>query len=631
MTGTDLLWPTCSGPGDLDVIEKVPLAERGLPATTYEALTRAAAEHPERTALVVLPDGTRWGSPVTSTFGELRDRVTREANALGSLGVTRGDAVGLLSVNTAGLVSALLAAQAVGIAAPVNPALDPEHVAGLLQRAGARVLIAAGPELEPRVWRLAVHLAGLHQLDALLALRPTGANQPAPPLDAVPGVRVEYLDDLARTQDGAALAVPEPLSRDIAALFHTGGTTGTPKLAAHTHAMQVADAWAVALFGDRDPDWTVFAALPLFHVNALIVTTLAPLMRAQRVVWAGPLGYRDTGLIGSFWKVVEAYRINAMSGVPSVYAALAGVPIDADISSLALVIVGAAPLPPAVRDAWLAHTGVPLCEGYGLTEATCVSARNFPSHGRPGSVGQRMPYQRIAAVEVDVATDEWAFLGCDQVGTIVISGPVVFPGYVVGRDVNGPLLEPGDKLRDGWLDTGDLGSVSTDGYVTLTGRAKDVIIRGGHNIDPTGIEDVLREHPAVTDVGVVGRPDRHSGEVPVAFVTVSDPTIDPDAIRDWASSRVPEPAAAPKHVTVLPELPHTAIGKPYKLGLRILATRQELSDKLAELGCPVPDGTAWVGQREGHVTVALPAPPDSASRDAVSGLMSEYHLDWRFQ
>ena len=138
----------------------------------------------------------------------------------------------------------------------------------------------------------------------------------------------------------------------------------------------------------------MFAALPLFHVNALVVTLLAPLFKGQQVVWAGPLGYRDPALFGAFWKIVEHYRIAAMSAVPTVYAVLAQVPVDADISSLRFAMVGASPLPAAVRDGFQARTGVTLVEGYGLTEATCASARSFPDAPRPGSVGQRLPYQR---------------------------------------------------------------------------------------------------------------------------------------------------------------------------------------------------------------------------------------------
>jgi fatty-acyl-CoA synthase len=630
MTDTGLLWPDHTRPDDLELIEKVPLEDRPLPSSTYDALRRTAAELPDATALLVLPDGKRWQAPVETTYAELLDRVHREANLLAALGVGRTDAVGLLSVNTGGLVSALLAAEAVGIAAPVNPALRHDHVAGLLQRAGARVLIASGPELEPQVWELARRLAGELRMDALLALRPTGAAAPAPELDAVEGVTVAYLDDAARARDASRLAVPEPAPDHLAAFFHTGGTTGTPKLAAHTHRMQVVDAWAVALIGPADPTWTVFAALPLFHVNALVVTTLAPLLRGHRVVWGGPLGYRDLALVRSFWQVVERYGIAAMSAVPAVYAGLSGVPVDADISTLSLAIVGAAPRPQAVRDAWLTHTGMPLTEGYGLTEATCATARSFPGSGRPGTVGQRLPYQQVATVSADPSTGAWRFLGPDEVGTLAISGPTVFPGYVVGRDQRGPVLDAGGKVRDGWLDTGDLGTVSADGFVSLTGHAKDLIIRGGHNIDPAAVEAVFREHPAVVDAGVVGRPDRHSGEVPQAFVVLRDETVDPEEIRAWAASRVPEPAAAPRHVTVLPVLPVTAVGKPYKLGLRVIATREELTEALADAGVPVPPDETWCDQQDGRVTVVLPAPPAEGAHTAAAAVLDSYALDWRF-
>jgi fatty-acyl-CoA synthase len=630
MTDTSQLWPEHAGPDDLELIEKVPLEERPLPASTYDALRRTATQVPDAVALLVLPDGERWQSPEETTYAGLLARVHREANLFAGLGIRRTDAVGLLSVNTGGLVSALLAAEAVGIAAPVNPALRHDHVAGLLERAGARVLVASGPELEPEVWQLARRLAGELRMDALLALRPAGAAAPAPPLAAVEGLEVAYLDDAARGHDASRLAVPEPAPTDIAAFFHTGGTTGTPKLAAHTHRMQLVDAWAVALTGTADPTWTVFAALPLFHVNALVVTTLAPLLRGHRVVWGGPLGFRDLGLVRSFWRIVERYRVAAMSAVPAVYAGLSGLPVDADISSLTLAIVGAAPLPEAVRDRWLAHTGLPLTEGYGLTEGTCATARSFPGDTRPGTVGQRFPYQHVAAVSVDPATGAWTPLGPDEVGTLVISGPTVFPGYVVGRDERGPVLNAGGKVRDGWLDTGDLGSVSADGFVSLTGRAKDVIIRGGHNIDPAAVEVVFREHPAVVDVGVVGRPDRHSGEVPHAFVVVRDESADPEEIRAWAASRVPEPAAAPRHVTVLPALPVTAVGKPYKLGLRIIATRDELSAALADAGVPVPEDGTWCEQHDARVTVTLPAPTDGPARRAAEAVLDAYALEWRF-
>jgi len=175
----------------------------------------------------------------------------------------------------------------------------------------------------------------------------------------------------------------------------------------------------------------LFAALPLFHANAMMVTPLAPLLRGQHVVWAGPFGYRDRPLFGVFWKIVERYRIAAMSAVPTVYATLSQVPVDADITSLRLPIVDVAPLPAAVRDAFAQHTGRSLVEGYGLTEATCASTRNFPGTSRPGSVGHRLPYQRVKAVRVDENTGVRTDLppaGEVPVGYVTIApGPPVTP------------------------------------------------------------------------------------------------------------------------------------------------------------------------------------------------------------
>ena len=264
-----------------------------------------------------------------------------------------------------------------------------------------------------------------------------------------------------------------------------------------------------------------FAALPLFHVNALVVTLLAPLFKGQRASLGGtPRATATPQLFANFWKVVERYRVTFMSGVPTIYAALADRPVDADISSLRFALVGASPLPKAVRDKFESATGVPLLEGYGLTEATCASARSFVHHPVPGAVGQRLPYQQVKTMRA-AADGEWVDVPTGEVGVLAIGGPTVFPGYVVDRGPAGPVLDGLGKLRRGWLDTGDLARVDEDGFVHLAGRAKDLIIRGGHNIDPAVIENALLAHPEVTAAQAVGRPDVHAGEVPVAFVTLA--------------------------------------------------------------------------------------------------------------
>ncbi|TCO11878.1 fatty-acyl-CoA synthase [Kribbella steppae] len=623
----DLLWPTYDGPGDVVAIETVPLADRGLPATTYELLVRAADLWPDRVALSVLPDGERWEQPAERTYTELLMDVHRYANLLHTLGVRRTDGVALLAPNCDELVTAILAAQLAGIAAPINTGLSGTHIAELLRRSGARVLVAAGPELAPEVWASARELAVEAGMEALLALGPTLPGPAEAELDSLDGVRVGYLSALAAEQPHDAFVGETPSATNLAAFFHTGGTTGTPKLAAHTHANEVSDAWMIAANSLLHDGSVVFAALPLFHVNALLVTVLTPLFRGLQVIWAGPQGYRDQALYTHFWKLVERYGVTTMSAVPTVYSVLAGCPIDADISSLRFAVVGASPLPQAVRDGFEAATGIRLVEGYGLTEATCVSALSFPHHPRPGSVGQRLPYQHVRAVEI-TADGEWIDLPAGRVGVLAISGPTVFPGYVTGRTPDGPVLDGMGKLRDGWLDTGDLARVDPDGFIHLAGRAKDLIIRGGHNIDPAVIERVLLAHPAVTAAQAVGRPDLHAGEVPVAFVTLAPGVrATPEELRAWARDHVPEQAAAPKAVTVLDALPVTLVGKPFKPALRAEATRAAVTDALRD----IPSVTGVRGVVEDGAVLAIVGLSPGADKTSVREVLERFAITWRLE
>lgn len=615
-----LMWPTYAHPSDLDPVEAVPLSDRGLPETTYEALVRAARLWPDRVAVSVMPDAEHWRETSDRTYTQLLADVHRTANLMLRLGATRNTAIALLSPNCDDLLTATLAAELAGIAAPINGDLVGDHVRRLLELSGARILMCAAPELDARAWNTAVELDAEGALDAVVVLRPTGRQIEAPALRYAQTHVMGAEEDLTTAVfDG----VP-PVASDLAALFHTGGTTGVPKLAAHTHANQVIDAWMVAVYSGGDPEAAVFAGLPLFHVNALIVTTIAPLLRGQRGVWAGPLGYRDLHLYANYWKIVEHHGIGAMSGVPTVYAVLATCPVDADISTLRNVAVGAAPLPPSVAASFLAATGVHLAQGYGLTEATCATSRSFPDAPRPGTVGQRMPYQRVKAVRVE-DDGTWTDLVAGQPGLLVISGPTVFAGYVTGRTGTGYVLDPLGKVVDGWLDTGDLGIVDEDGYIRLTGREKDLVIRGGHNIDPATVEDALLTHPEVTAAGVVGEPDLHAGEVPVGFVTLAPgATTTSEELVQWASDRVTERAAAPRRVTVVDAIPVTAVGKPFKPALRTRATHHALADALASL---VPVESITVDLVDGEVAARVVV-PDVATEKLVSATLSGFSVNW---
>jgi fatty-acyl-CoA synthase len=590
-----------------------------LPESTYELLANAARAWPDAVATEWIPDPADHARCQASTYAELASTVTWIANGLARLGIQRDDAVTLCGPNCSGLLAATFAAQAAGIAAPVSPALGADQIAALIGRTGSPVLIAAGPEADAGLWQRLTAVARQARMRAVIALRPDGAAGVPPALDGEPGLPAMYLEELALGQPAESLAgIRPPGAADIAAFVHTGGTTGAPKIAAHTHANQLACARGIADWSGLAPGDGVLAGLPLFHVNALIVTGIAPLFSGARVVWPGPAGYRDPALYARFWKIVERYRIAAMSAVPTVYGALTQVPVDADISSLRIPIVGASSLPPAVRDGFARHTGRPLLEGYGLTEATCASTWNRPGADRPGSVGQVLPGQQVKAVRAG-ADGSWQDCAPGEAGLLVIGGPAVFAGYVTDPRDGGPRVSRGATVREGWLDTGDLGHVDAEGYVYLTGRAKDLIIRGGHNIDPRVIEEALLGHRGVTAAAAVGQPDAHAGEVPVAYVVPADPaTFDEAGLLQWAAKTIGEPAARPKRIYAIPAIPLTAVGKQFKPALAADAARNAVAEALDRAGVSAGEITVTPGEAGLAVSVAGADPGQVQS--ALAGL-----------
>ena len=595
-----------------------------LPESTYQLLLDAAGAWPDGVATQWIPDLGDYTRCLAWTYAELAGTVTRIANALTSLGVRRADAVTLASVNTSMLYAATLAAQAAGIAAPVNPALSAERIAELIRRTGSRVMVAAGPELDPQLWQRLLGVARQAGMTAVLALRPDGAHSDPPPLtgdDAANGrgpLTVAYLDEVIAGQPSGHLTGADlPKADDLAAFVHTGGTTGAPKIAAHTHANQLACGRGIAACSGLAAGEGTLGGLPLFHVNALIVTGIAPMFNGARVVWPGPAGYRDKALYTRFWTIVEHYRIAAMSAVPTVYGTLAQVPVDADISTLRVPIVGASPLPSSVREAFARHTGLHLLEGYGLTEATCASTWTRPGEERPGSVGRTLPGQQIKAVRIG---DDGSWTACapGETGVLMIGGPAVFAGYVTGPGGGGPRVSREGIVRGGWLNTGDLGSVDAVGFVYLTGRAKDLIIRGGHNIDPRVIEDALLAHPGVAAAAAVGRPDRHSGEVPVAYIVPAGPgRFDEAVLLAWAGTAIDEPAARPKHIYPVDAIPVTAVGKQFKPALTADAAVRAITEALAAAGLTGARATA--AHEDGRLVVTVTGADPGRVRDAVAG------------
>ncbi|MCW9045561.1 MAG: acyl-CoA synthetase, partial [Alphaproteobacteria bacterium] len=457
---------------DIEEFEKTPLEKRFSERSTYEIIKNAAAKNGDKTAISFLPTGSVNDVPVEVTFNTLFARTNQTANLLNDLGVGDDASVSFLLPNLPETHFLIWGGEAAGIVNPINPLLEPHQIADIMIAANSKVLVALGPLPGTEIWSKAEAVKDMVPcLETVIQVLGPG--------DESKGI-LSYDKVIDKYPSDKLTSGREIKPDDIAAYFHTGGTTGAPKLAQHTHFGEVFEAWAMGhMMGTTSTD-ALICGLPLFHVNAVIVTGLAPFMFGASVVIPSPAGYRTPVVIQEFWKITERYKATFFSAVPTIYSALLNVPIgDTDVSSLRNAICGAAPMPVEVIKAFEETSGVKIQEGYGLTEGTCASCVN-PSHGerRTGSIGFRFPYQEMKAVKVDNNGDYLADCGIDEVGVISISGPNVFPGYKQEKH------NQGIWVKEGWLNTGDLGRVDADGYFWLTGRAKDLIIRGGHNIDP---------------------------------------------------------------------------------------------------------------------------------------------------
>ena len=352
----------------------------------------------------------------------------------------------------------------------------------------------------------------------------------------------------------------------VGAYFHTGGTTGIPKVAQHRYSGMVYNGWLGAnlLF---DPDSVLLCPLPLFHVLAVQVMFMSAVTIGAHLVLPTPAGYRGDGVFDNFWKLIERWKVTMVITVPTAIAATMQRPVDADVSSLDIAVSGSAPLPVELFNRFEKATEVRLLEGYGLTEATCLVACNPLGKGKKkiGSVGLALPYSDVRILQCDAYGAVLKECGTDEVGEICVSNPGVYVGHTYSEEAKNFGLYADDK----YLRTGDLGRIDEDGYIWITGRAKDTIIRGGHNIDPAEIEEALAKHPAVAMAGAIGQPDSFAGELPCVYVElVGGAEVTPEELIEFAREHIHERAAVPKHVAIVKELPKTAVGKVFKPDLR---------------------------------------------------------------
>lgn len=588
---------------DIEAIEATPLAERLAAPTAFGCIKAAAEAFPERTAIIDLADPSDPESARSWTYAQVLEQITRCANALHRTG--GGNPAGYLLPNLAETHFVLWGAAAGCGAAPVNPLLSADIVAEILQAADAGCIVTTpeGTPLHAVAKEASERLGGA----PLLTVGQGGSLQAA--CAEVPGDHFEFegADDPDR----------------IAAYFHTGGTTGAPKLAQQTRANQAANQWMLRVTLDLSEDDVVLTGLPLFHANAAILTGLAPLCAGATLLMAGPDGFRNKALMKGFWRMAERYGVSVFSGVPTIYASLLDHPVgEADVSSLRYGLVGAAPMPVSVFQRFEARTGIKILELYGMTESTCVSTCN-PRNGerRVGSIGMRLPYHDVRIGVLDEAGGLKRFADTEEVGNILLRGPSVIPGYKQVEKNSGAFI------ADGWLNSGDLGRMDRDGYVWMTGRAKDLIIRSGHNIDPGLIEEALSRHDDVELVAAVGQPDQYAGEVPVAYVTLREGAlVSAEELERYAREAVAERPAAPKAVRILEVMPVTAVGKIFKPSLREDAAVHAARAALDDAGVVGVSVTARTDKQRGLIINVQQLSNENAP--AAAGALEAFSFTW---
>jgi fatty-acyl-CoA synthase len=345
--------------------------------------------------------------------------------------------------------------------------------------------------------------------------------------------------------------------------------------------------------------------MPLFHVGGSLTQALATLSSGGCLVVLSPSGWRNPASVKNIWALVERFKTEALSSVPTVLAATLAIPPgNADLSSLKYA---------AIQD----RLKLPVLEVYGMTETSSVHTMAYRDRPvRLGSVGLPLPYARVRIVQLSADGRVERDCAADEIGVVIMAGPGVFGGYLNDAHNKGAFV---DEI---WVNSGDLGRLDKDGYLWITGRAKDLVIRGGHNIDPAPIEEIMFGHPAVGFAAVVGQPDAYAGELPVGYVQLKPGArVEPGELETWVRERTPERAAVPVQIIPIDPMPVTGVGKVFKPQLRWDATQRVFTGVLAPLTEKGIDCKVKVGAHGSHGSIATVTIAGVAAdqREAVAG------------
>ncbi len=616
----------------IDIANEMPWEDRERPETLYQMLSDVAQKFPGRSAISYQLTSGPTDKAETLTWQEFHDQTAQVANMFRALGVGESDVVALVLPNATETALAVVGGMVAGIVNPINPLLEADQISAILRETNAKVVVTlrAFPKTDiaqktAEAVKDAPNVGTVLEIDLNRYL--------SPPKSWIvslirPKIAVEHKAKVLnfRTEmakHNTSLDFADSAGDRVGAYFHTGGTTGMPKVAQHKYSGMIYNGWLGhrLLFDETD---SVMCPLPLFHVFAVHVILMAMIKSGAHVVFPTPAGYRGDGVFDNFWKLLERWGTTFVITVPTAVSALMQRPVDADVSKVKNAFSGSAPMPLELFKRFEGATGMAVIEGYGLTEATCLVAVNPPTgEKKVGSVGVPLPYTDVKILlDEDGGPKE---CGVDEVGEICISNPGVFAGNTYTEvDKNADLYH-----FDTYLRTGDLGRKDEDGYLWITGRAKDLIIRGGHNIDPAEIEEALMGHPAVAMAGAIGQPDAHAGEIPCAYVELIDGgAVDPEELRNHCKTHVGERAAHPKFIEILDELPKTAVGKVFKPDLRKRAITRVYNAALEEAGVAARVDHVIDSKKRGLVAqVAKTGDVDDA---AVSKVLGAFVRPWEW-
>jgi long-chain acyl-CoA synthetase len=481
---------------------------------------------PEKTFLFSEPTGR------AVSYREFDRQVNQTANLLRSLGVQKGDKVSLLLPNCAEYLFLYFACWKIGaVSGPVNALLKAQEIKYVVNHSEAVVLMTQAA-FWPHIEEIKSELTALEEIVVT-----------DEPLNGA----VHYPTELARQSTSLAPVDPDP--DDDAILIYTSGTTGKPKGCLLTHRNLIANARQIAEWLKFDEHDRFLCIMPLFHMNAVSVTTMTPLYVGASVVLSSKFS------VSRHWNIVSDYGVTTFGSVATMLSLLLnsypdGVPADCDTSRLKFALCGSAPVPVPVMTEFEERFNCPVIEGYGLSESTCRSTFNPPDERRrPGSVGWPI------GNEMKIFDDDDNELLPGQIGEIVLRGENIMKGYFKNPKATAAAF------RSGWFHTGDIGYQDEDGFFYVIDRKSDMIIRGGENIYPREIDEVLYQHPAVKDAATIGVPDELYGEEVKAFVVLKDGMTCTEAeLTQFCRARLAD-YKCPKTVEFLTEIPKGPTGK----------------------------------------------------------------------